>query len=208
MESKRYTKKRDELGEIHQAMIPDQSKTSSTNVREHKTRRIFLNNDNNNKANELNKNAKNIISKEGLKFFYTNADQFVNKRDDLQMLIADDKPDIMMITEVIPKGQINPIKQTLLDVEGYKCTTNFDPDECNLGASGIRGVAIYCKQSLKIDEIEFRIDGFRDHVWIEIPTKNCGSILCGCVYRSPSNILETNKASTKEINKLINMAHN
>ena len=114
----------------------------------------------------------------------------------------------MMITEVIPKGQINPIKQTLLDVEGYKCTTNFDPDECNLGASGIRGVAIYCKQSLKIDEIEFRIDGFRDHVWIEISTKNCGSILCGCVYRSPSNILETNKASTKEINKLINMAYN
>ena len=44
-----------------------------------------------------------VLSKEGLNLFYTNADQFVNKRDDLLMFIANDQPDIMLITEVIPK---------------------------------------------------------------------------------------------------------
>ena len=33
------------------------------------------------------------------KCLYTNADQFVNKRDDLVMSIAGDKPDIILITE-------------------------------------------------------------------------------------------------------------
>ena len=60
-----------------------------------------------------------IITKE-LKFFYTNADQFVNKRDDLLARIADDEPDVILITEVIPKCQSNPIAPALLNLEGYK----------------------------------------------------------------------------------------
>ena len=40
----------------------------------------------------------------GLKFFYPNADQFVNKRDDLAAVIAGNEPDVIMITEVIPKS--------------------------------------------------------------------------------------------------------
>ena len=61
------------------------------------------------------------------------------------MFIANDQPDIMLITEIIPKNEVNPITQALLDIEGYKCYLNFNPDECNLGASGIRGVCIYSK---------------------------------------------------------------
>ena len=49
-----------------------------------------------------------------MKFLYTNADQLVNKRYDLEMMIADNKPDVMMITEAIPKGQVNPITSLLL----------------------------------------------------------------------------------------------
>ena len=43
------------------------------------------------------------------KVFYTNSDQLLNKRDDLLMQIADIPPDIILITEVIHKAQINPI---------------------------------------------------------------------------------------------------
>ena len=53
-----------------------------------------------------------------LKFFYTNADQFVNERDDLLARIADDEPDIILITEVIPKSQSNPIAPALLSIDG------------------------------------------------------------------------------------------
>ena len=75
-----------------------------------------------------------------LKVMYTKADQFLNKRDDLVTCIADDEPDIIMITEVIPKAQINPIEVQLLQFNSYNVYVNFDNSETNLGASGIRGV--------------------------------------------------------------------
>ena len=87
----------------------------------------------------------------------------------------------MMITEVIPKKQENPITQALLDIEGYLCILNFDPGEPNLGASGIRGVAIYYRKTLNASEVEFQVDGLKDQVWIGIPYDNC-KLLCGCVY--------------------------
>ena len=79
-------------------------------------------------------------------FLYTNADQFVNKRDDMLMFIKNDKPDGMLNIEVIPKNQTYPITQALLDIEGYDCTLNFEPGKETLGESGIRGVAIYSKK--------------------------------------------------------------
>ena len=44
-----------------------------------------------------------------LSIFYTNADHFLNKIDDLEMLIAGSEPDIIMITEVLPKIHCNSI---------------------------------------------------------------------------------------------------
>ena len=71
-----------------------------------------------------------------LKILYTNTDQFPNKRDDLSMLIAGDKPDEILLTEVIPRCNsilflqlyfpwlaslciltLNPIRQALVPVE-------------------------------------------------------------------------------------------
>ena len=133
----------------------------------------------------------------------------MNKRDELSMLIADDKPDIIFISEVIPKNQINPITQALLEIDDYKCLLNFDPELTNLGSSGIRGVAIYSRTTLKTAEIEFIIDGFHDHVWLDIQIDDKKTILCGCIYRSPSN--DTNKngslESTKAITQLITKAY-
>ena len=143
-----------------------------------------------------------------MKFLYTNADQFVNKRDDLVMFITNNEPDVMMITEVIPKNQINPISNYLLQIDGYKMLLNFDPNLENLGASGKRGVAIYSKESLHTIEVKFPIDGFSDHVWIEIPTDKNGRLLCGCIYRSPSDSSEAAVLeSTKKVCDLILSAY-
>ena len=75
----------------------------------------------------------------------------------------------MLITEVIPKKQENPITQALMEIDGYKCLLNFNPNEMNLGASGLRGVAVYSKKNLQVAEVDIPIDGFDDHAWIEIP---------------------------------------
>ena len=124
--------------------------------------------------------------RKGIKFLYTNADQFVNKRDCLLAQIADDEPDVIMITEVIPKSQANPIAPALLALEGYKPSFNFEPSSEKLGSSGLRGVAIYSKTSLNATEIEIKVENSSDHVWIEIPTSD-KPLLVGCIYRSPSN---------------------
>ena len=126
-----------------------------------------------------------------MKFLYTNADQFVNKRDELLARIAGDEPDVIMITEVIPKSQSNPIASALLSIDGYKPSFNFEPDTENLGQSGIRGVAIYTKVSLNAVDVDLKVDNFTDHVWVELPT-NDKPVLVGCIYRSPSN--DTDKA--------------
>ena len=42
------------------------------------------------------------FSSENLNILYTNADQFLNKREELLILIANDNPDLIIITEVIP----------------------------------------------------------------------------------------------------------
>ena len=78
------------------------------------------------------------------------------------MMIADDKPDIMMITEVIPKGQVNPITRVLLDIDEYECILNFDPNTMNLGASGMRGVAIYHKKNLSVTQVDLPTDEYKD----------------------------------------------
>ena len=59
------------------------------------------------------------------------------------MQIADTPPDIILITEVIPKAQINPIDEARLNIPGFNVFLNFDPTLHNLGSSNCRGIAIY-----------------------------------------------------------------
>ena len=118
------------------------------------------------------------------------------------MMIADDKPDIMMITEVIPKGQVNPITRVLLDIDEYECILNFDPNTMNLGASGMRGVAIYHKKNLSVTQVDLPTDEYKDHLWIEIGTNRKNTLLCGCIYRTQSK--DVNKEGCMESTKLIN----
>ena len=62
-----------------------------------------------------------------------------------------------------------------------------------LGASGLRGVAVYSKKTLQVVEVDIPINGFHDHAWIEIPTVKGETVLCGCMYRSPSGDVDTNE---------------
>ena len=72
-------------------------------------------------------NSSKVSDTKGLKFLYTNADQFINKREDLIMFICDDEPDVLMIAKVIPKKQENPITYARLDIDGYKCVLKLRP---------------------------------------------------------------------------------
>ena len=71
------------------------------------------------------------------------------------MRTTNNEPDVILITEVIPKKQENPITQPLIDIDGYNCL--FDPNERNLGASSLRGVAIYFKTCLKVESVDIDV---------------------------------------------------
>ena len=64
------------------------------------------------------------------------------------MLIAKDNLDLIIITEVIPKAQVNPIPLSRLNIDGFSFYTNFDYNISNLGKSGKRGIIIYVSDSL------------------------------------------------------------
>ena len=113
--------------------------------------------------------------------------------------IAGDEPDIIMITEVIPNAQINPIEAQLLPFGSIY--VNFDESATNLGASGIRGVAIYVKEDLYVTD-------FTDHLWVEIMAFKAmveihlsrnDSILCGCIYGSPTKEKQGSLESSKQV---------
>ena len=138
----------------------------------------------------------------GLKYLYTNADQLLNKIEDLKMTIANDEPDVIMITEVIPKAQKNSIFDVQLKIDGYEVHKNFKNEE-HLGASGMRGVAIYVKCSLHSTDVSLEItDHHKDQVWIEIGLVGKDKLLCGCMYRSPSN----DKSKSSESSRLISQS--
>ena len=125
------------------------------------------------------------------------------------MFIANDQPDMMLITEVIPKSQVNPIAPALLDIEGYNCHMNFDPNSSNLGRSGIRGVAIYSRKTIQVNKVDISVKGQDDHIWVEIPTQSGENVLCGCIYRTQSNDVDLASCtqSTNEIRQLIIKAY-
>ena len=121
------------------------------------------------------------------------------------MFIASNELDIMMITEVIPKAQQNSISYPQLSIKGYDTYVNVNPDEENLGASGIRGVAIYVKCNLVARKLKLN-NLFSDQLWVEITLRNNDLLLCGCIYRSPTGEENSKAQSTENVCKVISYA--
>ena len=111
------------------------------------------------------------------------------------------RPDILMLTEVIPKRQVNPIEESHITLNGYVRHTNFEISDSNLGASGIWGTAIFVTDELKSRKVKM-MNEFDDHVWIELQLNNNDKLLCGCMYRSPKKEVQYIKDSTKKVCKL------
>ena len=105
------------------------------------------------------------------------------------MLICNDEPDIILLTEVIPKAQKLPISPALLHVPGFSMYANFSPSTPNLGSSGTRGVCIYVANHLSASEVSLNASTV-EHTWVRLSLKGSDCLLIGCIYRSPSSRLE------------------
>jgi len=73
------------------------------------------------------------------------------------MAITDNNPDIILISEILPKAYSHTITKTGLSLHGYTSTifTNFDLDSSTHMTDGICGVAIFVSHKLLATEINF-----------------------------------------------------
>lgn len=103
------------------------------------------------------------------------------------MDIAGNEPDVILLTEVIPKAQRTPISNALLALPNYEFYTSFDPDKLNLGGRGERGVAIYIRSNLRAALVSFPHAAFKEHLLVRIQLHRQDYLVICCVYRSPSS---------------------
>ena len=69
-------------------------------------------------------NSSTIKSYQSLTVFYTNADDLVNKRNEIYHSITSVKPEIICITEILPKNASLPVDDCELQIQGFYCFTN------------------------------------------------------------------------------------
>ena len=128
---------------------------------------------------------KKSVNKNFFNCIYVNADNLMNKREELEVLIAIHSPDIICVSEFLPKNTTTPVQESELNLENYDLCSNND--------CARRGVVIYVAKSLKMNPLDFsQIALFDESVWVEIKLKGKDKLLLGCVYRSPNSPTENN----------------
>ena len=126
-----------------------------------------------------------------LLIFYSNVDSLLNKRNELNDAIFKHDPDVIQITEYLPKY----IKDkdidfsTDLHIPGFLLFLNKDPK---------RGIATYVKSSLDASIIDTKKCDFIEKLCLSIKL-NGKNIFIGCIYRSPSH------DKSKSTNELIDL---
>ena len=131
-----------------------------------------------------------------VKILYTNADQFLNKRDLLFAQIAGNAlPDIIIINNwILPIAPNAVVSLSLITIPGYYTYLNFDPDNHNLFSTNIRGVGIFVKHKFQVSQVYFDAPHLEDHVWAKIKLQGSDSLLVGCIYCSPSGSIDSSTA--------------
>ncbi len=115
-----------------------------------------------------------------LKVFYTNCDCLTkSKLNELELLMLKLKPDIVCLTEVLPKNKILHYSEGMYSIVGYTMVTS------NLDG---RGICVYCKPDMKFRIID-NPTGFNEVVICEFNGPKSSFRLLTC-YRSPNSSLE------------------
>ena len=115
-----------------------------------------------------------------IKVLYTNSDQLPNKVHELLINIGIFKPDVIMITEVLPKNSNTKTTKASMEINGFELYTNIEVEE------NIRGISLYVSSNLTVEETKFNTIS-KENIWCTLKLKDKDKLLLGCIYRSPSN---------------------
>ena len=140
--------------------------------------------------------GKDLDSSKQLNILYTNADSLKNKLGQLELLAVEYKPEIIVITEILPKRSWSQMIELEFKITNYEIFTNLEL--CN----NVRGIAIYVKIGLQIIDIKFD-NSFKEFIHCRIRQENGESINLVAIYRSPNSIENNNIALTNLITTLV-----
>ena len=109
-----------------------------------------------------------------------NADSLSNKMAEFELIIREYNPDIIGVSEVLPKNSRIKIYAEQFNITGY----NMIPHK-NVVSNKGRGSAMYIKNSLDYKEVTFEPEKghFEEGIFIEINTSNNEKLLCANIYR-------------------------
>ena len=117
--------------------------------------------------------------------FYTNCDCLSQtKKVELESYIQSNSPDVIALTEVLPKNSVFDVNETEHVLQGYTC---FSSD-----LTKGRGVLLYIKNIIPAIDIE-QNGIFLESTWCKINLSRGDNFIIGCIYRSPNSKSENTK---------------
>lgn len=134
--------------------------------------------------------------------FYTNSDTLLNKRAELLHVIENDKPDVICLTEVLPKNFKFHVQLSEINIDGYDCVTNIGDAQASQGG---RGVILYIRKVFNAQQV-FLSGPNKDvleSVWCEVPLEGKDKLLLGTVYRSPNSTTANNTALNSMLKDMV-----
>ena len=124
-----------------------QAKTLDQTGKEKVERKKPVNNDDN---VTVHNNVHSYTKVEGIKCLYTNADSLRNKMSELRTIALNSKPEIIAVTEVIPKNYRFNIQDVEIAIPQYEMFRSVD------GTNSERGCVIYVHKSLNPSYVQHR----------------------------------------------------
>ena len=136
-----------------------------------------------------------LLNNVDFNILYTNSDSLLNKRDELQSILYEDRTDIVSITEVLPKNRCPSGYGSIeWNISGYIA---YHPDFTNYKG---RGCIIYAKDTLESFQVNIGDSQLIEHVAVGINCQNGEKLLIICVYRSPS---ATDRECIRELSHIL-----
>ena len=121
-----------------------------------------------------------------LKVLFGNVQSIVNKVDELKVIMANEKPDIMALTETWTHDGIG---DEILTMDGYELIAREDRNDTERGRGG--GIMVYAMKDLSIRRID-QPTTFNQHVSMEIKNGS-EDVKIHVVYRSPNSRRENDE---------------
>lgn len=127
---------------------------------------------------------------------YTNAKSIISKLDELTLLVADEKPDIILITE---SWCNHDITNAMINIPGYNLDTNLRQDRCDtMNGIGV-GLLVYSKIGLVLKKINMDNDFNQFCKFSIMNDKDDEKLNVTLIYRPPNS----NNENVDELMKLL-----